>query len=240
MIVPSAKPDDSHSDCDQSGKSDPDLKNRVLDQPGRSLVRWIAMVLFGLMVPVFIAFKADQRIQHAQEIVEQATAQSYIMDVLNSEDSTLLSGPSDYALVALADSERANLAVMVNKQIMKLVVIYMGFAVMSFAIMFVVLGFTEGPISIVGSNGGNSLEAKFETIGAAVFVTGAVMSAAGGLMKNEYQTVGLPNFAGEQVGNNGPDRHSEIRSFVEICLDLENQARAAECVDAGIADYVAE
>ena len=128
------------------------------------------------------------------------------MDVFNNKHERLKHG-NDYAIVALADSERANLAVMKNKQMMKMVIIYIGFAVMSFAMMFIILGFTDKPLSATGDGLGVKLDLKFGSIGAAVFVIGAAMSAGGGLLPNEYKVVGLPGFkAGlERAGGQADD-----------------------------------
>jgi hypothetical protein len=156
-------------------------------------VRGLAMLLFGLVLPLVLAFRADARMDFAQDVITRAAEGSFIMKVFSETPEKFKNG-NDYAMVALADSERANLVITVNKQIMKLVVIYLGFSVMSFAMMFIVLGFTDAPVAVAGEGAGLKLDFKFGSIGAAVFVVGAAMSAGGGLIPNEYRTVGVPAF----------------------------------------------
>lgn len=182
------------------------------------------MLLFGLLLPTLIAYNAHTKIETAQRTVEKATGTSFIFKLFDSRNE-LFEEPSDYSIVALADSERANLAVMINKQSMKLVVIYMGFSVMSFAMMFILLGFTDGPVNAVGEGGGIKVDVRFGSIGAAVFVVGAGMAAAGGLLKNEYETVKLPNFGGADYVIS-----PEIDELMSGCAGLENEAATKECL----------
>lgn len=201
---------------------------------GAAFARGLAFLIFGLALPVAIAVSAEHRFDAALSLVSNASSRSYIVDAINSPDKKLLSS-NDYSLVALADSERANLSVMVNKQVMKIIVIYMGFAVMSFAMMFIVLGFTDGPVAASGEGAGLKLDFKFGSIGAAVFVGGAAMAAGGGLLRNEYHTVGLPSFqpvAGNQLGF-----VPAIRSFVTECGGARSAEGQLLCLESSIESY---
>jgi hypothetical protein len=189
--------------------------------------RGIAMVLFGLILPLAIAYNAHTRIAAAQATVEQATGTSYILELFENKHDSFDSA-NDYALIALADSERANLAVMINKQSMKLVVIYMGFAVMSFAMMFILLGFTDGPVDVKGEGPSIKVDLRFGSIGAAVFVIGAAMAAAGGLLKNEYKTVGLPDFSGKS--SKAIPVEPGVNQALKDCNETASGSPRVECV----------
>lgn len=201
---------------------------------GPTFARSLAMLVFGLALPVVIAFSAERRFDAAFELVSKAASRSYIVDAVNAPASKLISS-NDYSLIALADSERANLAVMANKQVMKIIVIYMGFAVMSFAMMFIVLGFTDSPVAASGEGAGLKLDVKFGSIGAAVFVIGAAMAAGGGLLRNDYHTVGLPYFqptVASPLGFAPP-----IRSFVTECGGARDPDMQLACLEGGIENY---
>lgn len=201
-----------------------------------ALTRLIAIAMFGLLLPLFIALRVDSRIDSAEDFVTQAASSSFIISQFEKSPGKFKT-PNDYALVALADSERANLAVMLNKQVMKLVVIYMGFAVMSFAMMFIVLGFTDAPVLASGSGAGFSLNLQFGSIGAAVFVLGAAMAAGGGLLRNEYRTVGLPKFASggpPNFASGGPSASSKFSAalgeIVSGCSKMSAETDQARCL----------
>lgn len=194
------------------------------------IARTIAIILFGLVFPLIIAIGVSGRIDRAEGFVERASSGSYVMEQFAKQPNPFKSA-NDYALIALADSERANLAVMINKQVMKLVIVYMGFAVMSFAMMFIVLGITDGPVLASGAASGFKFSLQFGSIGAAVFVLGAAMSAGGGLLRNDYHTVGLPGFLGSE---SGPALKGHLGEAVAICAEIESEDRQAACVRATV------
>lgn len=200
-------------------------------------LRIIAVAVFGVALPLVIARGVDSRIDHAQKIVTEQATRSYIIDEIHRAGWKERSG-NDYALLAFADSERANLAVMVNKQIMKLVVIYMGFAVMSFAMMFVVMGFTDGAVTSSGEGAGFKFNLQTGSIGATMFVLGATMSAAGGLLKNEFRTVGLPTFVNEQAA--GPNFKGRVAEFAYQCAKINTESGQAQCLIATLADVAVQ
>lgn len=196
------------------------------------IIRTIAILSFGLLFPLFIALGVSARIDKAELFVEEATNHSYVMEQFARRPVPFRSG-NDYALIALADSERANLAVMINKQVMKLVVVYMGFAVMSFAMMFIVLGFTDAPVSASGTVSGVGFSMQFGSIGAAVFVLGAAMAAGGGLLRNDYRTVGLPAFQGSSAIL--PELKGQVADVVATCALIDAEAEQVECLKSSIA-----
>lgn len=203
---------------------------------GAAFARGLAFLIFGLALPVAIALSAEHRFDAALALVSNASSRSYIVEAMNAPDKKLLSA-NDYALIALADSERANLSVMVNKQVMKIIVIYMGFAVMSFAMMFIVLGFTDSPVAATGEGAGFKLDVNFGSIGAAVFVVGAAMAAGGGLLRNEYHTVGLPQFQGGPLTTSPLGFVPAIRSFVEECGRGPSAESQLTCLEGSIEGY---
>lgn len=192
-------------------------------------VRAAAILIFGLFFPLFIALGVSGRIEHAEQFVVKATNNSYIMEQFEKHPDRFRSG-NDYALIALADSERANLAVMINKQVMKLVVVYMGFAVMSFAMMFIVLGFTDAPVSASGTVSGMAFSLQFGSIGAAVFVLGAAMAAGGGLLRNDYRTVGLPAFLGSSSPT--PEITGQLAESLRACSLIDSGEEQKQCLES--------
>lgn len=191
-------------------------------------IRLLGVGLFGIILPLCIAWGVGQRIESAHDFVTRQADNSFIKEKLDGKGWKPLTA-NDYALLALADSERANLAVTINKQVMKIVVIYMGFAVMSFGIMFIVLGFTDGPVRLDGAGAGMTLNVQFSSVGAAVFVLGAAMSAGGGLLRNEYRTVGLPQF---RDASGTPKLQGRVGEVVGQCSAIATEDGQRLCIIA--------
>jgi hypothetical protein len=104
--------------------------------------------------------------------------------------------PNDYAMLLSTYLEASNQRVMLNKHRMKIAVINVGFAVICIGLLLLVLGVDAGGIEVSGSaKDVATVNLKVASSGVAVFVLGAGMSAAGGLLPNEYRTVSLPGFA---------------------------------------------
>jgi hypothetical protein len=116
-----------------------------------------------------------------------------------------LQGANDYALYSIIAAERTNQSVVINKQIMKIVVMQIGFAVASIGIMFIILGISDGGADGVVGWGTFKFDFKTGSTGVVVFVLGAAMATAGGVLKNEYATVPIPGFVQAVGAPTGPD-----------------------------------
>ena len=157
-------------------------------------VRSLAVAVLGLIVPFALLFLAATNLSSLSGRITDTFGRESPRETLASLRPILATG-NDYMLFALMSSERANEAVVINKQVMKVVVMQVGFAVASVGLMFIALGINDGGAE--GNVGGGQLSFNFKTgsTGALIFVVGAAMSAAGGLLRNEYNTVPIPGFA---------------------------------------------
>jgi hypothetical protein len=180
-----------------------DMTNTIPATPPQATLRGarnLAAVLFGVLIPVVILGEA---------FFGLAAMQSTVLTQLKTPPGGLtmpagrIANPSgnDYALFAMTFAESSNRMVIVNKQVLKTSVMEVGLAVVSLGLMVIVLGFETGGGAASGEVGGMKLNLQTASTGVVVFVAGAVMASAGGLMSNEYSTVGTPMFA--QVGASG-------------------------------------
>lgn len=158
-----------------------------------SYLKLFAGLLFGLVIPAALLLnvmmsvsKLDATIGHTEGVTQVIENYKSVKDDLDSAN--------DYALLSVLAAENANQKTMINKQVMKVAVIQIGFAVISIGLLFVVLGFNDGGIKVVGENAGLNFNLVTGSTGLAAIVIGASMSTLGGVMKNEYQTVKVPEY----------------------------------------------
>lgn len=113
-----------------------------------------------------------------------------------------LTQPDDYTLYALIYVETSNRKVMLNKQLMKMAIIHIGFAVISVGMLLLLLGIDGGGMDFEGEHTGigAKINLKIASSGVLVFVVGATMAALGGLLINQYKTADIPPFGGASSG----------------------------------------
>ncbi|MEL6487498.1 MAG: hypothetical protein AAFQ13_10200 [Pseudomonadota bacterium] len=179
------------------------------------IAKGAAVAIFGIIVPIAILFQAylglsELRSDVSKHLTEQTTSEEY------KQVRPLLQGANDYAFYNLLYSEKTNLAVVTNKQVMKVTVIQIGFAAISLGLMFVMLGVNDGGAEGAVEGSGIKVDFKTSSTGAVVFVVGALMATAGGVLKNEYVTVPIPGYIDRGDGVN-QQAHIQALEIYEDC-----------------------
>jgi hypothetical protein len=166
-----------------------------------NFISGIAVVVLGVVFPILILAQAYLGLASLARNIDRSLSQDQVVDVFERVQP-LTKSANDYALYSAMFAENVNQTVITNKQIMKVVIIEIGFAAMSLGLMFVMLGFNDG-----GGEGGVGwgdvrIDFKTASTGALVFVAGALMATAGGVQKNEYKSVPVPEYIA--LGPSGP------------------------------------
>lgn len=177
-------------------------------------IQYFAVAIFGITIPVYLmgavvtnVSAVNQEISYAGSL--DSTIQSF------SEAKAHLENPNDYALLAMLSAESANQKTMINKQIMKVTVVQIGFAVISIGMLFVVLGFNEGGAEGGASNGVVSFNFKTGSSGLAAIIVGAAMATLGGVLNNAFSTVQVPMFSGLAGVSNVLETDKNVSIVVE-------------------------
>ncbi|MBO9545342.1 hypothetical protein [Caulobacter sp.] len=171
--------------------------------------RWshsVAILVLGVVFPILVLIQAYGALSKLTPAIVGWRDGNGAEEIFAKVQPQLKSA-NDYALYTVMRLEATNNAVVTNKQIMKVVIMHLGFAVVSVGLMFIVLGIEtkvgggEGVIEAVG------LKVDFRTAstGVLVFVVGATMVTLGGVLRNEYSTVGVPGY----VTTAGPDAKAQ-------------------------------
>lgn len=184
----------------------------------KTLPRQAAVLLFGVVVPLFILAQAYIGLASLGKDVGYTNAHEDLTHTLSTAKQSLANG-NDYALFSLLYTENANQKTMVNKQIMKVSIMQIGFAVMSVGMMLIILGFNDGGASGVAEVSGMKFDFKSGSTGVVVFLAGALMATAGGVLKNEYNTVPIPEYV--YVESN-QEYTKSINAFIE-CKKLGDE-----------------
>lgn len=169
---------------------------------GRSFVRGVAVLVFGLIAPTVLIVQAYQSVHSLEAFLQAGIAASDPGRNL-AHAQPLLRSPNDYLLYSQLSSERVNQAVLINKQVMKSVVMQIGFAVASLGLMFVMLGITDGGAVTRLSWLSVKVDFKTASTGVLVFVIGAAMATTGGVLRNDYATVPVPPFTANGEADGG-------------------------------------
>lgn len=207
-------------------RAEPTVATRpVRGMRNRGVVRSVGLVvavLLGVVLPGLLLTLAYQAIGRLDDQLVvgadlNATAKS-LPAPLQVFDS-----PNDYAFLLVAYLEAGNQRVMANKHRMKIAVMHIGFAVSCVGLLLMILGIDAGGIEIGGSaKDVASVNMKVASSGVAVFVLGALMAAAGGLVPNRYTTLGVPGFAhkGPSLSNEQLAAHvNQLSDLVAACED---------------------
>jgi hypothetical protein len=156
-------------------------------------IRPVTVFVLGLVFPIAVLIQAYSGLTALSSAVKGSAGAQDPAAALSAARSELYS-QNDYALFSQLYAESTNQAVVTNKQVMKISVMQIGFAAISLGLMFVVLGINdgggEGKLAFADIN----LDFKTASTGALVFIVGAAMATAGGVMKNEYKTVSAQPF----------------------------------------------
>jgi hypothetical protein len=156
-------------------------------------IKSISIIVFGIIVPMFVLFQAYSGIS---TLTNNVIYDDKIEDVVANykEINEIPMDGNDFSLFSLVYTEHANQKMMVNKQVMKVSIIQIGFAVISIGMMLIVLGINDGGADSSAGFGGVSFDIKTGSSGVFVFVVGAIMATAGGVLKNDYNTVPIPAY----------------------------------------------
>ncbi|GJH26281.1 hypothetical protein [Caballeronia novacaledonica] len=157
--------------------------------------RLFGIVFFGVVLPVVVLFQAYMNLNELPKAIpgQQMDVVKTFGDVKKLASESNIA--NDYALFAMLFAEQSNKQAIVNKQLLKVVIIQVGFAVISVGLMFIILGISDGGATVGGKGGGIEVDLKTGSTGLVTFVIGAAMAAGGALIPNEYTTVGAPDFA---------------------------------------------
>lgn len=187
--------------------------------PRHKLINGIAVVVLGVLFPVLILAQASLGLASLARNIDRSLNQDEVVEVFKKVQPAVKTA-NDYALYSEMFAENVNQTIITNKQIIKVVVIEIGFAAMSLGLMFVLLGVNDG-----GGEGGVSwgearIDFKTASTGALVFLVGAVMATAGGVLKNDYKTVPLPQYIALD-GSSGPsaEETSTLEAFRKCKAD---------------------
>lgn len=185
----------------------------------RILAKQIAVLLFGVVVPLLVVIQAYQGISSLNNDVGYRTTTEQLIDNFNQAKKSL-STINDYSLFSLLYVEHANQKTMTNKQVMKVGIVHIGFAVISIGMMLIILGINDGGVEGIADVSGIKFDFKTGSTGVAVFVIGAIMATAGGVLKNEYQTSKIPDYVSLGATGNAGMQEETLKAY-KMCRKQE-------------------
>lgn len=159
--------------------------------------RALIILAFGAIIPAVLVVQAYGAMKSMDSVVTTFHP-TKLAEILPATDSKKeVSSHLDYTFSALLFVESSNRNVMLSKQRMKMSVMQVGFAVISIGFMLIFLGIDAGGIegSLAAKEGAWSGSIKVASTGVVVFLIGAGMVTMGGVLRNEYATVGIPAYA---------------------------------------------
>jgi hypothetical protein len=121
------------------------MKNKVIYMPTntQSYLQICAGLILGVIIPLFLLINVITSVSSLdKEISFKGGFKQVSEHFVNIKNE--LKTENDYALISLLAAENANQKTMINKQVMKVAVIQIGFSVISISLLFVVLDFNEG------------------------------------------------------------------------------------------------
>ncbi|CAH1202628.1 conserved membrane hypothetical protein [Candidatus Nitrotoga sp. BS] len=178
------------------------------------IARNAAILLFGVIVPLVILAQAYVGLASLSTNINNTKTSDDLVHTLSTVKKSLSNG-NDYALFSLLYTENANQKTMINKQIMKVTIMQIGFAVSSVGMMLILLGFNDGGASGTAEVSGMKFDFKSGSTGVVAFLAGALMATAGGVLKNDYATVPIPEYV--YVGSD-EDHTKSINAFSQCKL----------------------
>jgi hypothetical protein len=157
------------------------------------LVKRLTILLFGVVFPVIVLFQAYQALGTLRkDIKEDINVVQMFSDFKKlTTESTIA---DDYALFSVMYVEQSNKQSIISKQLLKVVIMQVGFSVISIGLMFIILGINDGGATLAAEGGGGKFDFKTGSTGLVAFVIGAAMAAGGALLPNRYETVGIPSY----------------------------------------------
>ena len=177
-----------------------------------NITQQAAIVVLGIVFPVLILAQAYLGLASLARSIDRSMRPDQVVETFRQVRPQVKS-PNDYALYSEMFAENVNQTIITNKQIIKVVVIEIGFAAMSLGLMFVLLGFNDGGGEGGAAFGGIKVDFKTASTGALVFMVGAAMATAGGVLKNEYKSVPLPQYIVTDAGGPSEAETTSLEAY---------------------------
>ena len=187
----------------------------------QEIARPLLAVVLGLLVPLALLFQAHEAIKQLDDLVDASSQIEAVASAMPAKTRSFASA-NDYAVFSLALVESSNFRALANKQRMKIAVIHIGFAVASAGLLFIMLGVDQGGVEASATAEGKvGYNLKIASTGLAVFVLGASLAGAGGLLPNQYSTAGIPGYGGMpmQLEPETNLKHDEVSACVKYTAD---------------------
>lgn len=200
-----------------SGKSEKTDREQTLVRAKRRKRAHIAIVIaFGALVPVALIALAALGLWHLERDFSPAT-DNFIQTLTDVQKVVSESKDvNSYALASFMIAEHSNASVVHDKQKMKIVVMSLGFAVLSIGMMFILLGVSDGGVDVKAESAGTKIDLKTASTGLVAFLIGAGMSYGAGIIPNEYSTAGVPSYAGI-IAPSDPSLREYLGKVVTAC-----------------------
>lgn len=194
------------------------------------VLKSMTLLCFGIIVPVVLLIQAYSSTSSLAEDVKYSSNFNDLHVSINIAKKQKWD-VNDYALYSLLYTEQANLKTMLNKQQMKISIVCIGFAVISIGLMMIILGITASEGVEINAKA-KLLEFEFDlktsSVGAAIFVIGAIMATLGGVLKNEYQTSSIPSYSSS--GKDFGVSEKEVKSIQALYYCKENAEDLGACL----------
>ena len=183
-----------------------------------SIVKIIASVIFGLLIPVALMWMSFGNIAELQRELkyEDRALQTFM------EAKPKLTHQNDYYMLSLFYLEDSLQRSLANKQQMKVAAMHIGFALMSLGLMFIILGFKDhggSGVDTKASYGDFEIDLKTGSTGLVVVLIGALISAGGALIPNKYTANTGPQFS-SVTEINSVDPGKLMAQFNKECINL--------------------
>ncbi|MDF7657791.1 hypothetical protein PUG81_02320 [Erwiniaceae bacterium L1_54_6] len=156
-------------------------------------IKVIAAVFLGLIFPVVIILQSLSGLRTLSSDFHQLDSTNSIVEEVAKLKENITTD-NDYKFVSMVYLENKNYTVMLKKQVMKIIIMQIGYATMSVGLMLIVLGFKDQEHVLSGGWRDIKIDFKTGSTGAAVVVVGAIMATLGGVLKNEYSNNPLPDY----------------------------------------------
>ena len=175
----------------------------------RNWVKGLLTLVFGLLLPCVVTINAfmvtskvmDSTLEKPSVIAgEPGKAPGNLLTSFKAMKADLVT-KNDYVLLTALYLEQTNMKTFISKQLMKTIVIHLGFAVMSIGLCFIIMGINEGGMQAGTDGGPMNFNFTIGSTGLAAFVIGAAMASGGGLLSNEYKTIEVSGY----IANGVPD-----------------------------------
>ena len=180
-----------------------------------------AVLTMGIIFPAIILFQAYAGLHEMQRYMYGGVDDNALVHMFKKFREHA-NGSDDFRIFGLMFVENSNQKTMINKQAMKVSVMQIGFAIMSLGLMFIILGINDGGAKGSAEISSLKVDIRKASTGVFVFIVGAAMATAGGILKNDYTASRLPNFNGDK------EQNAELIDVFKACKKQGGDS-AAEC-----------